>query len=123
MRLRLCRQPLLQGAGQSWDPQNPMQRQGMMPNAITCTALISSCQNGNHPEQALELFKNMQRPKIKIEMKIKITIEIRIKIMIKNKNTKYEYQNICIGTYKYNLGGKPLVCCHTPMAICIPWFV
>ena len=65
MRLRPCRQPLLQAAGQSWDPQNPMQRQGMMPNAITCTALISSCQNGNHPEQALELFKNMQRPTIK----------------------------------------------------------
>ena len=38
-----------------------MQKQDMVPNAITYSALISTCDTCQQPEQALELRKAMQR--------------------------------------------------------------
>ena len=38
-----------------------MQRQGVVPNVITYTSLISSCEKGQQPGRALELFEAMQR--------------------------------------------------------------
>ena len=38
-----------------------MQRQGLVPSAITYDALISACEKGKQPERALELFEAMQR--------------------------------------------------------------
>ena len=38
-----------------------MQRQGVVAHVITYNALVSTCEKGKQPEQALELFKAMQR--------------------------------------------------------------
>jgi pentatricopeptide repeat protein len=38
-----------------------MQRQGVLPDVITYSALISACEKGKQPERALELFEAMQR--------------------------------------------------------------
>jgi pentatricopeptide repeat protein len=38
-----------------------MQRQGVVPDVITCSALISACGKGKQPERALEVFEAMQR--------------------------------------------------------------
>ena len=38
-----------------------MQWQGMVPNVITYSAQISTCEKGKQPERALELFEVMQR--------------------------------------------------------------
>ena len=37
-----------------------MQLQGVMPNVITCSALISACEKGKQLERALELFEARQ---------------------------------------------------------------
>ena len=36
-----------------------MVQQGEMPDAITCSALISACGKGKQPEQALKVFERM----------------------------------------------------------------
>ena len=36
-----------------------MQQQGVMPNVITYSALISACEKGKQPEQALGLLQEM----------------------------------------------------------------
>ena len=38
-----------------------MQQQSMVPNVITYSALISACEKGKKPEQALELSEAMKR--------------------------------------------------------------
>ena len=38
-----------------------MQRQDVVPNVTTYSALISACEKGKQPERALELFEAMQR--------------------------------------------------------------
>ena len=38
-----------------------MKQQGMVPNVITYSALISACEKGKQPERALELFEAMKR--------------------------------------------------------------
>ena len=36
-----------------------MMQQGVVPNVITYGALISACEKGSRPEEALELFARM----------------------------------------------------------------
>merc|ERR1711964_828481 len=38
-----------------------MQQKGLEPSVITYTAAISACENGKHPEKALELLGEMQQ--------------------------------------------------------------
>ena len=38
-----------------------MQQQGVAPDVITYSALISACEKGKQPEQAMEVFKAMQQ--------------------------------------------------------------
>ena len=38
-----------------------MQQQGIAPNIITYSALISACEKGKQPERALEIFDKMQQ--------------------------------------------------------------
>ena len=38
-----------------------MKWQGVVPNVITYSALISACEKGKQPERALELFEAMKR--------------------------------------------------------------
>ena len=38
-----------------------MQRQGVVPDAITCSALVSTCEKCKKPERALKLFQAMRR--------------------------------------------------------------
>ena len=38
-----------------------MQRQEVVPNAITYSALISACEKGQQPKQAQEMLQAMQR--------------------------------------------------------------
>jgi len=38
-----------------------MRRQGMVPDVITYSALISACERGKSPELAMEVFRSMQR--------------------------------------------------------------
>ena len=37
-----------------------MQLQGVVPDVFTCNALISTCQKGEQPEHASEIFEAMQ---------------------------------------------------------------
>ena len=38
-----------------------MKQKGVVPNVITYNALISACEKGKQPEQAMEVFKAMQQ--------------------------------------------------------------
>ena len=38
-----------------------MRKQGVVPDVISCSALISSCEKGKQPEQALEVFQGMRQ--------------------------------------------------------------
>ena len=38
-----------------------MEQQGVVPNAITYSALISACENGKLPEQAVKAFEAMEQ--------------------------------------------------------------
>ena len=37
-----------------------MQQQGVVPNVITYSSLVSACEKGKQPERALELFETRQ---------------------------------------------------------------
>ena len=39
-----------------------MQRQGAVPDLITYSALVSTCEKGKQPERALKLFEEMRLP-------------------------------------------------------------
>jgi pentatricopeptide repeat protein len=52
---------LFEAMQRALEPFKAMRRQGVVPDVITYSALISACEKGTQPERALELFEAMQR--------------------------------------------------------------